>query len=129
VPGNSLFILLASVPATTAFFLSLRFRFLVFEVKMWLEWDLRLASLPLAVFLNLLAADLLVLALGTIHLLSNQSPATAGCILLFLESHTADRTAVLTANPAFLLCLLKKHLKGGAGLILDQDPVFFLVSQ
>jgi len=129
VPGNSLFILLVSGAATTAFFLSLRFRFLVFEVKMWLEWDRRLASFPLAVFLNRLAADLLVLALGTIHLLSNQSPATAGCILLFLESHTTDRATVFAADPAFLLCLLKKHLKGGAGLILDQDAVFFLVSQ
>jgi hypothetical protein len=58
---------LASGLATVTAFLSRRFRFLVLEVKRCPAPDLRLFSFPVAVLLNLLAADLLVLALGTMN--------------------------------------------------------------
>ncbi len=64
-PGRSRFMRLVSALETSAFLRKLRFRFLVFEVKRCPEDDFLRASFPLAVFLNRLAADLLVFVLGT----------------------------------------------------------------
>jgi hypothetical protein len=52
-------------------------RFLVFEVRRCLDEDFLRASLPPAVFLNLLAADLLVFILGTIPLLLSHDSLAA----------------------------------------------------
>jgi hypothetical protein len=56
---------LASTPATIPACLSRRLRFLVLDVNLWLEPDFPRFNFPVAVFVKRLAADLLVLALGT----------------------------------------------------------------
>jgi hypothetical protein len=98
VPGTSRFILLLSGPETVPDFRSFLFLFLVFEVSRCPDEGFRRASLPLEVFLNLLAADLLVFIFGTIpSLLSHDSLATNGCFSFSLELHSADRAAELAA--------------------------------
>jgi hypothetical protein len=53
----------------TSDFLKERFRLRVFFVRMWLAWDFEYLNLPVPVFLNRFAADLLVLIFGICKLL------------------------------------------------------------
>jgi hypothetical protein len=43
-----------------------RFRFLVFDVKMWLAWDFLNTTLPVPVVLNRFAADRFVFIFGMV---------------------------------------------------------------
>jgi hypothetical protein len=75
-----------------------------------------------------LAADLLVLTLGTDVLLSYYALTAIVCFSFPSESHPADRTPVLAPDPALPLSPLEKQFKGGTGLIPDEDLVI-LVTQ
>jgi hypothetical protein len=113
---------LASARETTADFLSFRFRFRVFDVSKCPDDDFLLASLPDPVFLKRLAADLLVLTLGTIPILLSHYAFTAvGCVPLSLVSHTTYGAAELASYSPLAFRLLQQHVIRGTRLILKKD--------
>jgi hypothetical protein len=85
--------------------------------------------LPVAVFLNLLAADLLVFILGIYALLFLDPVTAVGCFPFLLVTHAANRAPILAAQAAVLLGFLEKHLEGCTGFILDQDFIFIVTQE
>jgi hypothetical protein len=77
-----------------------------------------------------LAADLLVLALGTIsYLLSDDSLTALGCFSFSPELHPANRAAELASYPALPLSPLEKHFIGRTGLVPDEYFFLILITQ